>query len=89
MSIVVHTYTVIRKKIGSGWNDGAKTQAIYTTNDENKALEFLKDDIEDMKAKWPELGEERFGQLGGARWWDLGNAEFGLEYQIGHSWKEV
>lgn len=78
-------YKVIRQKFGDKWNipEGSPAKAcIYETNDYSSAEIFLHDDIADMKAKWPELGEERIGQLGGAKWWDLGDIVFGLEYKI-------
>lgn len=78
-------YKVMRQKFGEKWNTGeneGKSICIYQTNVYSDAEKFIVDDIADMKAKWPELGEMRAGGLNGCKWWNMGDIEFGVEYQI-------
>ena len=78
-------YKVMRQKFGEKWNIGeneGKSICIYQTNVYSDAEKFIVDDIADMKAKWPELGEMRAGGLCGCKWWNMGDIEFGVEYQI-------
>ena len=82
------TYRIIRKKIGDGWKlkDGERSDSlILTSDDKTEAEQFMNDDIEDMRAKYPELGEAQAGASwlhGPVRYRHLGDENFGLVYMF-------
>ena len=70
------TYRLIREKIGSGWHleaDEPRVTLIFQSSNKQEIERFLRDDIEDMKSKWPELSGSG---------WHLGTEDFGLVYVL-------
>jgi len=77
---------VYRTKMGEGWhlpgNAESKTELVFESDAEEAAVRWMKDDMADMTAKWPELGEVSPSKVKGARFWQAGTPNFGLGYEI-------
>jgi len=57
---VAMRYIVLRRKVGQGWMEGDSNYVkLFESENEDEANRFLNDDIDDVKAKWPELGLHR------------------------------
>lgn len=82
------TYKIIRKKVGNKWNlndNEPRIALIFQSSDKQEAEQFLKDDIEDMRNKWPELGKDVAGAgwiHGSVMYRHLGTEDFGLVYMF-------
>ena len=80
----IMNYVVLRRKVGRGWVEEEPNYVkLFESENEDEANRFLNDDIEDTKAKWPELGlHENMSGGPGVLHVTLGEEGFSMVYTV-------